>query len=74
METSPCKDCPERCYNCHSTCGRYRKYSIKRKAISARTRSEDLRAYYCEKYARIGKKIKGGYFSVKTKDISEVHL
>lgn len=56
LETSPCKDCSERCYNCHSACGKYQKYSAKRKNILARTRSEDLRAYYCEKYARIGKR------------------
>lgn len=53
---SPCKDCSERCYKCHSTCKKYQEYSLKRQKFCEQKRADDLRAYYYEKYARIKKR------------------
>lgn len=48
---SPCKDCSERSYNCHSSCERYRQYKDKLEETRAK-----INAYNAE--VAFGKSVK----------------
>ena len=55
---SPCKDCCERCYKCHSNCERYLKFRAELDETNEQKRSEDFNNYYYEKYRRIQRRHK----------------
>lgn len=58
LAKSPCMNCPDRCYKCHSSCEKYKTYTDKIQELNKKRRADDFNDYYCEKYRRIEKRRK----------------
>ena len=58
---TPCKDCSDRHYGCHSECDKYKAYSESRKAVlEKRRKAWEIEKGIAEHFVRLGNRRKQG--------------